>query len=168
MHATVLHNPLVQYSRGLNWYGNIDKLAVLARGGAILKRCLSCSPKRIGTANQSQHMSFFGGGSSSKLELIEPFVQGWGERYCNPNQQVAVMHLEVVFQPPLKSTRRRYCNKVNYVKNNAIFEPPSMRACSSTPPKQNQDFVKEHNRTPFRHTQLLVFGYFWMPDKTCC
>ncbi len=24
----------------------------------------------------------------------------------------------------------------------------SMRACSSTPPKQHQDFVKEHNRTP--------------------
>ncbi len=23
-----------------------------------------------------------------------------------------------------------------------------MRACSSTPPKQNQDFVKEHNRIP--------------------
>ncbi len=37
----------------------------------------------------------------------------------------------------------RYCNNVNYVKNNVIFEPPSMRACSSTPPKQNQDFVKE-------------------------
>ncbi len=42
----------------------------------------------------------------------------------------------------------RYCNNVNYVKNNAIFKPPSMRACSSTPPKQNQEFVKEHNRTP--------------------
>ncbi len=28
-----------------------------------------------------------------------------------------------------------------------LFETPSMRACSSTPPKQNQDFVKEHNRT---------------------
>uniref|UniRef100_A0A673GDZ6 Voltage-dependent L-type calcium channel subunit alpha n=1 Tax=Sinocyclocheilus rhinocerous TaxID=307959 RepID=A0A673GDZ6_9TELE len=25
-----------------------------------------------------------------------------------------------------------------------------MRACSSTPPKQNQDFVKEHNRTPLK------------------
>uniref|UniRef100_A0A672N409 Akirin-2 n=1 Tax=Sinocyclocheilus grahami TaxID=75366 RepID=A0A672N409_SINGR len=42
-----------------------------------------------------------------------------------------------------------------------------MRACSSTPPKQNQDFVKEHNRTPltaqnqydafvkFTHDQLM-------------
>ncbi len=28
-----------------------------------------------------------------------------------------------------------------------IFISTSMRACSSTPPKQNQDFVKEHNRT---------------------
>ncbi len=43
-----------------------------------------------------------------------------------------------------------YCNNVNYVKNNKIFEQPSMRACSSTPPKQNQDFVKEHNRTPLK------------------
>uniref|UniRef100_A0A673J951 C2H2-type domain-containing protein n=1 Tax=Sinocyclocheilus rhinocerous TaxID=307959 RepID=A0A673J951_9TELE len=56
-----------------------------------------------------------------KPELIEPFVPGWGERYFN---------------------------NVNYVKNNVFFEPPSMRACSSTPPKQNQDFVKRHNRTP--------------------
>ncbi len=61
------------------------------------------------------------GEPSSNPELIEPFVWGWGERYCN---------------------------NVNYVKNNVIFEPPSMRACSSTPPKQNQDFVKEHNRPP--------------------
>ncbi len=40
----VLRDPLVQYSRGLNWYSNIDELAVLARGGAVLKRHLSCSP----------------------------------------------------------------------------------------------------------------------------
>ncbi len=40
------------------------------------------------------------------------------------------------------------CNNVNNVKNNVIFEPPSIRACSSTPPKQNQDFVQEHNMTP--------------------
>ncbi len=45
-----------------------------------------------------------------------------------------------------------YCNNVNYVKNYAIFESPKMRACSSTPPKQNQDFVKEHNITPLIHT----------------
>ncbi len=38
------------------------------------------------------------------------------------------------------------------MKNNAIFEPTSMRACSSTPPKQNQDFVKELNRTPLRYS----------------
>ncbi len=35
-----------------------------------------------------------------------------------------------------------------------IFKPPSMRACSSTPPKQNQDFVKEYNRTAL---MLLVY-----------
>uniref|UniRef100_A0A672PUS4 Paired amphipathic helix protein Sin3a n=1 Tax=Sinocyclocheilus grahami TaxID=75366 RepID=A0A672PUS4_SINGR len=36
----------------------------------------------------------------------------------------------------------RCCNNVKYVKNNVFFEQPSMRACSSTPPKQNQDFKK--------------------------
>ncbi len=64
----------------------------------------------------NHNISFFGRRPSSNPELIEPFVPGWWERYCN---------------------------NVNYVKNNVIFEPPSMRACSSTPPKQNQDFVKE-------------------------
>ncbi len=56
---------------------------------------------------------------------------------------------------------KRYCN-VNYVKNNVIFEPPSMRACSSsTPPKQNQDFVKEHNRTPLSsHSKPNMFCKF--------
>ncbi len=44
----------------------------------------------------------------------------------------------------------RYCNNVNYVKINDIFEPPKMRACSRTPPKLNQDFVNKHNRTPLR------------------
>ncbi len=28
-----------------------------------------------------------------------------------------------------------------------------MKACSGTPPKQNQDFVKEHNRTPLISTK---------------
>ncbi len=42
--AKVLHDPLVQYSPGLNLYGNIDELAVLVRGGAVLKCHLSCSP----------------------------------------------------------------------------------------------------------------------------
>ncbi len=65
--------------------------------------------------------------SSLNPELIEAFVPGWGERYCN---------------------------NVNYAKNNVIFEPPSMRACSSTSPKQNQDFVKEHNRTPLKMKYL--------------
>ncbi len=75
----------------------------------------------LGQLTNHNTFRFSEGGPSSNPELIEPFVPGWGERYCT---------------------------NVNYVKNNAIFEPPSMRACSSTPPKQNQDFVKEHNRTP--------------------
>ncbi len=44
------------------------------------------------------------------------------------------------------------------MKNNAIFEPPSMRACSSTPHKQNQDFVKEHNRTPLSSADPRLLG----------
>ena len=46
----------------------------------------------------------------------------------------------------------RCCNNVKYVKNNVFFEQPSMRGCSSTHQKQNQDFVKEHNRTPLKET----------------
>ncbi len=64
---------------------------------------------------------------SSNSELIESFVSGWGERYCN---------------------------NVNYVKNIVIFEPPSTRACFSTPPTQNQDFVKGYNMTPLRNSAL--------------
>ncbi len=86
----------------------------MARGGAILKH-----PSNHNTLGQLTNHNTF-----RFSELIEPFVPGWGERYCN---------------------------NVNYVKNNVIFEPPSMRACSSTPPKQNQDFVKRYNRTPLRN-----------------
>ncbi len=82
----------------------------------------------LGQLTNHNTFCFSEGGPSSNPELIEPFVSGWGERYCN---------------------------NVNYVKNNAIFEPPSMRACSSTPPKQNQDFVKEHNRTPLS-SQIFI------------
>ncbi len=80
----------------------------------------------LGQLTNHNTFRFSEGGASSNPELIESFVSGWGERYCN---------------------------NVNYVKNNVIFEPPSMRACSNTPPKQNQDFVKEHNSTPLRLTK---------------
>ncbi len=30
--AKVLRDPLVQYSRGLNWFGSIDELAALGKG----------------------------------------------------------------------------------------------------------------------------------------
>ncbi len=54
--AKVLRDPLVQYSRGLNWYSNIDKLAALVRGVAGLKHCLAVrQSQHTGTANQSQH-----------------------------------------------------------------------------------------------------------------
>ncbi len=87
----------------------------------------------LGQLTNHNTFRFSEGGPSSNPELIEPFVWGWGERYCN---------------------------NVKYVKNNAIFEPPSMRACSSTPPKQNQDFVKEHNRTPLTITGEIPI---WIP-----
>ncbi len=80
-------------------------------------------PNGIAVGTFDNTFRFSEGGPSSNPELIKSFVSGWGERYCN---------------------------NVNYVKNNAIFEPPSIRACSSTPLKQNQDFVKEHNRTPLK------------------
>ncbi len=60
----------------------------------------------LGQLTNHNTFRFSEGGPSSNPELIESFVPGWGERYCN---------------------------NVNYVKNNAIFKPPSMRACSSTP-----------------------------------
>ncbi len=72
----------------------------------------------LGQLTNHSTLSFSEGGPSSNPELIESFVSGWGEIFTN------------------------------YVKNYAIFDPPSMRTCSSTTPKQNQDFVKEHNRTP--------------------
>ncbi len=99
------------------------------RGALLLQQRLRWQRMNLPSKTQSKlftnhnTFSFSEGGPISNPELIEPFVSGCGERYCN---------------------------NVNYVKNNAIFEPLSMRACSSTPPKQNQDFVKEHNRTPLR------------------
>ncbi len=101
------------------------ELAALARGGASeTPSKLFANHNALGQLTNHNTFSFSEGGPSSNLELIEPFVWGWGERYCN---------------------------HVNYVKYNAIFEPPSMRAWSSTPPKLNQDFVKEHNRTPLKN-----------------
>ncbi len=82
--AKVLHDPLVQYSRGLNWYSNIDKLAVLARGGAILKQSkLFANHNTLGQLTNHNTFRFSECRPSSNPELIESFVSGWGERYCN-------------------------------------------------------------------------------------
>ncbi len=88
------------------------------RGSTETPSKLFANHNALGQLTNHNTFSFLEGGPSSNPELIELFVSGWGERYCNNG---------------------------NYVKNNVIFEPPSMRTCSSTPPKQNQDFVKEHN-----------------------
>ncbi len=82
------------------------------RGSTETPSKLFANHNTLGQLTNHNTFRFSEGGPSSNPELVEPFVPGWGERYCN---------------------------NVNYVKNNAIFEPPSMRACSSTPPKQNQD-----------------------------
>ncbi len=126
--AKVLRDPLVQYSRGLDWHRyNMSMWIDMAccfgkgRGSTETPSKLFANHNALGQLTNHNTFSFSEGGPSSNPELIELFVSGWGGRYCN---------------------------NVNHVKNNAIFEPPSMRACSSTPPKQNQDFVKEHNRTP--------------------
>ncbi len=106
------------------------------RGSTETPSKLFANPNALGQLTNHNTFHFSEGGPSSNPEIIEPFVPGWGERYCN---------------------------NVNYVKNNAIFEPPRMRACSSTPPKQNQDFVKEHNRTPlnklYLHTLRGILAY---------
>ncbi len=88
----------------------------------------------LGQLTNHNTFNFSEGGPSSNPELIEPFVSGWEERYFN---------------------------NANYVKDNAIFEQPSMRTCSSTPTKQNQDFVKEHNRTPLSGNKQLLFIIAW-------
>ncbi len=129
-----------------NWYGNID--AILNYTGADWTCCfgkgrgstetpskLFANHNALGQLTNHNTFCFSEGGSSSNPELIEPFVPGWGERCCN---------------------------NVNYVKNNTFFESPSMRACSSTPPKQNQDFVKEHNRTP-----LILYSFVSLFFVTC-
>uniref|UniRef100_A0A672PZA4 Talin-1-like n=1 Tax=Sinocyclocheilus grahami TaxID=75366 RepID=A0A672PZA4_SINGR len=66
----------------------------------------------------------------------------------------------LIFKRFVDITREKYCNNVNYVKNNAFFEPPSMRACSSTPPKQNQDFQAAFHPEVKRDVQAraLRFG----------
>ncbi len=103
------------------------------RGSTEMPSKLFANHNALGQLTNHNTFSFSEGGPSSNPELIEPFVPGWGERYCN---------------------------NVNYVQNYAIFEPPSMRACSSTPPKQNKDFAKEHNRTPLIHkSRRLLTSY---------
>ncbi len=102
----------------------------------VLKRLskLFANHNALGQLTNHNTFRFSEGRPSSNPELIEPFVPGWGEKYCN---------------------------NVNYVENNAIFKPPSTRACSSTPPKQNQDFVKEHNRTPLKKSKWSRKTYLY-------
>ncbi len=83
MRAKVLHDPLVQYSRGLNLYGNIDELAVLARGGAVTQSKLFANHNALGQLTNHNTFCFSEGWPSSNPKLIKLFVSSWGERYCN-------------------------------------------------------------------------------------
>ncbi len=85
VHAKVLCDP--QYSRGLNWYGNIDELAVSARGGTVMPSKLFANHNALGQLINHNTFLFSEGGPSSNQELIESFVSGWGEGYCN-NEKV--------------------------------------------------------------------------------
>ncbi len=111
------------------------------RGSTETPSKLFANHDALGQLTNYNTFHFSEGRPSSNPELIESFVPGWGERYCN---------------------------NVNYVKNNAIFEPPSMRACSSTPTKQNQDFVKEHNRTPLKCKSIYNFFEMRFSGFFCC
>jgi len=86
------------------------------------------------------------GGPSFDTGTIQAFMPDWGERCCN---------------------------NVKYVKNNVFFEQPSIRVCSSTPPKQNPDLVKVYNRTPLIPFHVIpiqqwciwpyyLFSYRWL------
>ncbi len=75
MHAKVLCDP--QNYRGLNWYGNIDELAVLARGGTVMSSKLFANHNALGQLIDHNTFLFSEGGPSSNPELIESFVSGW-------------------------------------------------------------------------------------------
>ncbi len=97
MHAKVLRDPLVQYSRGLNpaqidmailtpslTIPELTELAALARGGQYWNTSkLFANHNALGQLTNHNTFHFSEGGPSSNPELIEPFVPGWGERYCN-------------------------------------------------------------------------------------
>ncbi len=121
----------LQFILSSNWYGNINAILNYTRadgtcyfgkgrGSTETPSKLFTNHNALGQLTNHNTFRFSEGRPSSNPELIEPFVPGW---------------------------RERYCNNLNYVKNNAFFEPPSMRACSSTPTKQSQNFVSEHNKT---------------------
>ncbi len=135
----------VQYSRGLNCYGNIDELACFGkgRGSTETPSKLGANHNALGQLTNPQHILFFSeGGPSSNPELIEPFVSGWGERYCN---------------------------NVNYVKNNVIFQTTKHESHVLVhPPKQHQDFVKEHNRTPLGNTCCIFLVDSWSDSQNHC
>ncbi len=113
--AKVLHNPFVQYSLNILeiWIDLAILTNLLFRQETLSK--LLANHNALGQLTNHNRFRFSEGGPSSNPELIELFLSGWGERYCN---------------------------NVDYVKNNAIFKPPIMKACSSTPPQTKSRLCK--------------------------
>ncbi len=85
------------------------------KGRGITPSKLFTNQNAVGQLTNPNTFRYSEGGPSSNPELMESFVPGWGERYCN---------------------------NVNYVKNNAIFVQPSMRACSNYTPKTKSRLCK--------------------------
>uniref|UniRef100_A0A8C1RN26 Beta-1,4-N-acetyl-galactosaminyl transferase 2, tandem duplicate 1 n=1 Tax=Cyprinus carpio TaxID=7962 RepID=A0A8C1RN26_CYPCA len=102
---------------------------------------------QAGSANQSQH-------SMAQLTNQAFHISEGGPSF------------DTGTKPFMPDRGERCCYNVKYVKNNVVFEQPSMRACSSTPPKQNQDLVKEHNRTTLNLRSVLDVNskYFILED----
>ncbi len=101
VHAKVLCNH--QFSRGLNLYGNIDKLAVLVRGGTVTSSKLFANHNALGQLTNHNTFRFSEGGPSSNPELIESFVSGWGERGIVIMNHQAWEHVLVCPQNKIKT-----------------------------------------------------------------
>ncbi len=79
---------------GSNWYGNIDAIRNFTRadgtccfgrgrGKTEMLSKLFSNHNTLGQLTNHNTFSFSEGGPSSNSELIESFVSGWAERYCN-------------------------------------------------------------------------------------
>ncbi len=95
----------------------------------------------LGQLTNHNTFRFSESGRSSNPELIGTCVPGCGERYCN---------------------------NVNYVKKNWFSNHQAWEHVLVHPQKQNQDFVKEHNRTPLNNIEFPLHYAFWNNEIKSC